>query len=228
MLPLHIAQGFGPPPQSGEALWLLGLFAASIGLPFFALSANGPLLQAWFARSSHPAAKDPVFSLCRQQCRQLSRADLLSDRDRAVHPARRADLGLDRRLLCPDRADRGLRRADAALSGAQPRSKEAEATGSIGGARLGRHRLVGFPRRGSVRPADRGHRAYRDRCRGGAAALGAAARALSRHLRDRVPDPSADSARARGQGAAALHSGAGRGLRARPDRIRSSPRSRCI
>jgi hypothetical protein len=61
MLPLHIAQGFGPPPQSGEALWLLGLFAASIGLPFFALSANGPLLQAWFARSSHPAAKDPYF-----------------------------------------------------------------------------------------------------------------------------------------------------------------------
>jgi spermidine synthase len=61
MLPLHIAQGFGPPPQSGEALWLLGLFAASIGLPFFAISANGPLLQAWFARSSHPAAKDPYF-----------------------------------------------------------------------------------------------------------------------------------------------------------------------
>ena len=61
MLPLHIAQGFGPPPQSGEALWLLGLFAASIGLPFFALSANGPLLQAWFARTSHPAARDPYF-----------------------------------------------------------------------------------------------------------------------------------------------------------------------
>jgi hypothetical protein len=61
MLPLHIAQGFGPPPQSGEALWLLGLFTVSIGLPFFALSANGPLLQAWFARSSHPAARDPYF-----------------------------------------------------------------------------------------------------------------------------------------------------------------------
>lgn len=60
-LPLHIAQGFGPPPQSGEAAWLLGLFAMSIGLPFFALAANGPLLQAWFARTSHPAAKDPYF-----------------------------------------------------------------------------------------------------------------------------------------------------------------------
>ncbi|MGV3632794.1 MAG: fused MFS/spermidine synthase [Pseudorhodoplanes sp.] len=60
-LPLHIAKSFGPPPQSGEAFWLLALFALSIGLPFFALAANGPLLQAWFARTSHPAAKDPYF-----------------------------------------------------------------------------------------------------------------------------------------------------------------------
>jgi spermidine synthase len=61
VLPLQVAKGFGPPPPSGEALWLLGLFAASIGLPFFALAANGPLLQAWFARTSHPAARDPYF-----------------------------------------------------------------------------------------------------------------------------------------------------------------------
>src|ERR1700736_5439040 len=33
-LPLAIAQGWGAAPQRGEALWLLGLFAASIGLPF--------------------------------------------------------------------------------------------------------------------------------------------------------------------------------------------------
>ena len=50
-LPLAIAAGWGRPPASGEAFWLLGLFAASIGLPFFALAANGPLLQAWFART---------------------------------------------------------------------------------------------------------------------------------------------------------------------------------
>ncbi|MGE0340413.1 MAG: spermidine synthase [Xanthobacteraceae bacterium] len=60
-LPLGIASGWNRPPASGEAFWLLGLFAVSIGLPFFALSANGPLLQAWFARTSHPAAKDPYF-----------------------------------------------------------------------------------------------------------------------------------------------------------------------
>jgi hypothetical protein len=60
-LPLHIATGWGRPPASGEALWLLGLFTVSIGLPFFALAANGPLLQAWFVRTDHPAAKDPYF-----------------------------------------------------------------------------------------------------------------------------------------------------------------------
>ena len=60
-LPLAIAAGWGRPPESGEAFWLIGLFAVSIGLPFFALSANGPLLQAWFARTDHPAAKNPYF-----------------------------------------------------------------------------------------------------------------------------------------------------------------------
>jgi hypothetical protein len=60
-LPLAIASGWGRPPARGETLWLLGLFAVSIGLPFFALSANGPLLQAWFARTGHPDARDPYF-----------------------------------------------------------------------------------------------------------------------------------------------------------------------
>jgi hypothetical protein len=60
-LPLSIASGWGSPPAQGEAFWLIGLFAASIGLPFFALAANSPLLQAWFARTDHPAARDPYF-----------------------------------------------------------------------------------------------------------------------------------------------------------------------
>src|SRR5438309_7515923 len=61
MLPLSIANGFGEPPTSGYALWLLALFAVSIGLPFFALAANNPLLQAWFVRTGHPAGPDPYF-----------------------------------------------------------------------------------------------------------------------------------------------------------------------
>jgi hypothetical protein len=60
-LPLSIASGWGDPPTSGYAVWLLGLFAISIGLPFFALAANNPLLQAWFVRTGHPAGPDPYF-----------------------------------------------------------------------------------------------------------------------------------------------------------------------
>src|SRR5499427_6454070 len=60
-LPLSIPTGWDRPPAAAEALWLMGLFTASIGLPFFALAANSPLLQAWFARTDHPAAKDPYF-----------------------------------------------------------------------------------------------------------------------------------------------------------------------
>src|SRR3954447_10722768 len=44
-LPLGIANGWGEPPTGGAAIWLLGLFAVSIGLPFFALAANNPMLQ---------------------------------------------------------------------------------------------------------------------------------------------------------------------------------------
>jgi len=60
-LPLSIASGWGEPPTSGYAFWLLGLFVVSIGLPFFALAANNPLLQAWFVRTGHPDGPDPYF-----------------------------------------------------------------------------------------------------------------------------------------------------------------------
>jgi hypothetical protein len=60
-LPLAISASWGDPPTGGYALWLLGLFVASIGLPFFALAANNPLLQAWFVRTGHPDGADPYF-----------------------------------------------------------------------------------------------------------------------------------------------------------------------
>ena len=60
-LPLSIAGGWGEPPTGGYAFWLLGLFAVSIGLPFFALAANNPMLQAWFVRTGHPDGPDPYF-----------------------------------------------------------------------------------------------------------------------------------------------------------------------
>ena len=60
-LPLSIAGGWGRPPAHGEAFYLIGLFSVSVGLPFFALAANSPLLQAWFAATGHPHGRDPYF-----------------------------------------------------------------------------------------------------------------------------------------------------------------------
>lgn len=60
-LPLAIASGWGRPPADHAALWLIGLFGVSIGLPFFAVAANAPMLQAWLARTGHPQAQDPYF-----------------------------------------------------------------------------------------------------------------------------------------------------------------------
>jgi spermidine synthase len=58
-LPIAVAEGFGTPPSSGIAPWLIALFAASIGLPFAALAASAPLLQGWFAASGHLQARNP-------------------------------------------------------------------------------------------------------------------------------------------------------------------------
>jgi hypothetical protein len=60
-LPISISAGWDMPPEQGQALWLIGLFAASVGFPFFAISANAPLLQSWFSRSGHAQSHDPYF-----------------------------------------------------------------------------------------------------------------------------------------------------------------------
>jgi hypothetical protein len=60
-LPISVSTGLGKPPVEGQMLWLIGVFALSVGLPFFAVAGNGPLLQAWFARTGHPQAGNPYF-----------------------------------------------------------------------------------------------------------------------------------------------------------------------
>lgn len=49
------------PETSLPVLWLFGLFFATVGMPFFALSANAPLLQRWFSLTDHKDAQDPYF-----------------------------------------------------------------------------------------------------------------------------------------------------------------------
>ncbi len=60
-LPFGVPASFDVPPQDGAYLWLLALLVAGVGLPFFAVSANAPLLQHWFSRIDTPYAADPYF-----------------------------------------------------------------------------------------------------------------------------------------------------------------------
>lgn len=60
-LPIGLPSSWSEPPPGQPYLWQIGLFAVAIGLPFLAVSANAPLLQAWFARTGHPHASDPYF-----------------------------------------------------------------------------------------------------------------------------------------------------------------------
>ena len=60
-LPLAIASGWTTPEGGAQAIWLIGLFTVSVGVPFFAISANAPLLQRWFSHTKHKDADDPYF-----------------------------------------------------------------------------------------------------------------------------------------------------------------------
>ena len=60
-LPIGIRAIGGADTGEGAALWLLQLLALSIGPVFVAVSAQAPLMQAWFARSTDPAAASPFF-----------------------------------------------------------------------------------------------------------------------------------------------------------------------
>ncbi len=49
------------PPSDNPSLWLLLCLGASVGLPFFIVSSNSPLLQKWFSRTPAESARDPYF-----------------------------------------------------------------------------------------------------------------------------------------------------------------------
>src|SRR5688500_1323419 len=49
------------PPTEDPSLWLLLCLGASVGLPFFIISSNSPLLQRWFSRTATDSARDPYF-----------------------------------------------------------------------------------------------------------------------------------------------------------------------
>ena len=61
LLPLHLPAGWQPPAESNPVLWVLGMLFLAVGLPFFVLSSNTPIMQRWFSDSGHKHATDPYF-----------------------------------------------------------------------------------------------------------------------------------------------------------------------
>jgi hypothetical protein len=60
-LPIGMAGWYPPAAGHDPTLWLLGLLAVSIGPVFFVVSAQAPLMQAWFARTGDADAANPYF-----------------------------------------------------------------------------------------------------------------------------------------------------------------------
>ncbi len=138
-LPIGLAERRAEPPAGDAYCWLIGVLALGVGLPFFAVSANAPLLQAWFARTGHPHAQRPLLPLWRLQSRQP--ASRCSPIRSLIEPLLGLGLqagALDRRaswLLAGD--DRGLRRrhgrAARGDTGARPMPRPSQRRGARAG-----------------------------------------------------------------------------------------------
>ncbi len=60
-LPLSVSPDWVYDPQASTTWQTLTLFAVGVGIPFAMLSANAPLLQSWYSKSTGPSAHDPYF-----------------------------------------------------------------------------------------------------------------------------------------------------------------------
>lgn len=62
-LPISVSQSWvsSVPRVGNPSLWLLGSLTVMVGLPFFIVSSNAPLLQKWFAQSGMNSGRDPYF-----------------------------------------------------------------------------------------------------------------------------------------------------------------------
>jgi MFS family permease len=59
--PIAILKSLVASDSDYPIIGVLGLLGIAIGIPFFAVSTTAPLLQHWFSKTDHPAARDPYF-----------------------------------------------------------------------------------------------------------------------------------------------------------------------
>jgi hypothetical protein len=62
-LPITPGDGWKPAAAANPAWQILALLAANLGLPYFVLSATGPLLQEWFRRTAPGASPYRLYAL---------------------------------------------------------------------------------------------------------------------------------------------------------------------
>jgi SAM-dependent methyltransferase len=62
-LPVYPDASWKPAGTEDPTLRILGLLAATVGLPYFLLSTTGPLLQAWYTRRFHGAMPYRLYAL---------------------------------------------------------------------------------------------------------------------------------------------------------------------
>ncbi len=60
LMPLSLGVA-APPADTSPIGWLFALLTLTVGLPFVAIAATAPLMQTWFAGTTHPHARDPYF-----------------------------------------------------------------------------------------------------------------------------------------------------------------------
>ena len=59
LLPVGVVRDSLPPVDRSPIPWLLVALTHGVGAPMLMLSATSPLLQHWFAQTTHPSARDP-------------------------------------------------------------------------------------------------------------------------------------------------------------------------
>ena len=61
VLPISVSANWIPDGRVSPLPWLVMQLIVAVGLPLFVVSSSAPLLQAWFAATSHRHADDPYF-----------------------------------------------------------------------------------------------------------------------------------------------------------------------
>jgi len=61
LLPIQFISDWSVPTETNPLGWLLGQLVLCVGIPFFVVSSNAPLLQKWYSQVSGGRGKDPYF-----------------------------------------------------------------------------------------------------------------------------------------------------------------------